>query len=69
MLPALLLIPLVAGEVIYRHRGRLALRAQARLALGGGVVLIAGFQAWWVNASEQAGVPKTVRFYAHEVYG
>lgn len=51
VLPALLLIPLVAGELVYRRIRPLAHRQSARLALAGALALAAGFQiyAWWYN--------------------
>jgi Predicted membrane protein (DUF2142) len=70
VLPVIVLIPLVAGELIRRHTDRLPLRAKPRLARGSLIVLIAGFQAyaWWYDASNVAGAPRGLRFYAHAAW-
>jgi hypothetical protein len=67
VLPPLMLIPLVAGEIIYRRRSRLARSRSASWILTGVVALIAVFQAyaWWYNARAAAEAPGTLRFYAH----
>lgn len=66
VLPVLALIPLTAGELIRRHRERLATApASWALAIGiGGIALLQGY-AWWYDASDVAGAPVTLRFYAH----
>ncbi len=70
VLPPLMLIPLLAGEVIFRHRAVLTGRRSARLALSGAIALIALFQAyaWWLSARAAAGAPGTIRFYAHATW-
>jgi Predicted membrane protein (DUF2142) len=67
VLPPLMLIPLVAGELVYRNRRTVADQRPARLAFGGFVAVIAVFQAyaWWISARAAAGTPGTLRFYAH----
>jgi hypothetical protein len=67
VLPPLMLIPLVAGEVVSRNSSRIADRPLARIALGGVIALVALFQAyaWWYDARNVAGAPGTLRFYAH----
>jgi hypothetical protein len=67
VLPLLMLIPLVAGEVVHRRCVAIASRRAARLTLGGVVVGIGAFQAyaWWFNARATAGAAHTLRFYAH----
>jgi Predicted membrane protein (DUF2142) len=69
VLPILVLIPLVAGELAGRHMaGRSP--ARPRWPLGGALALIAVLQAyaWWYNARNVAGAPDTVRFYAHALW-
>jgi hypothetical protein len=70
VLPPLLLIPLVAGEVLYRRRPAFTQRRSGQLALGGAIAAIAVFQAyaWWFNAKAAAGAPGTIRFYAHAAW-
>jgi Predicted membrane protein (DUF2142) len=67
VLPPLMLIPLVTGEVVNRHRFQVAQRRWAQPALGGAIALIAAFQAyaWWYDARIVAGAPSTIRFYAY----
>ena len=63
----LLLIPLVAGELVYRRIPPLAHRQSARLALGGALAVTAGFQAyaWWYNGRT---VTTPSGFYAHATW-
>ena len=70
VLPALTLIPLMAGEVIYRRRSAITQRRSAQVMLSGAIALIAMFQAyaWWFNARAAAGAPHTIRFYAHAIW-
>jgi hypothetical protein len=70
VLPVLGLIPLVAGEVVYRHRASLMAPRVSALALGAVIGLIALFQgyAWWYSARAAARAPGTIRFYAHAVW-
>jgi len=70
VLPVLMLIPLAAGEVIYRHRSRLVSSRTARLTLPVGIALIAAFQAyaWWFDARNAAGAPGTIRVWAHATW-
>jgi Predicted membrane protein (DUF2142) len=64
VLPPLLLIPLVAGEVISRHVSAGAPRQSAQLALAGALALIAVFHvyAWWYNGRT---VSSPTGFYLH----
>lgn len=70
VLPVLQLIPLVAGEVVYRRRSTFAAGRLAQLALGAVLAGFAAFQgyAWWENARFVAGAPRTIRFYAHATW-
>jgi hypothetical protein len=70
VLPLLVLIPLVAGEVVHRRRAAIASHRAARLTLGGAVVGVGAFQAyaWWFNARAMAGGPHRIRFFDHAVW-
>jgi hypothetical protein len=69
VLPVLVLIPLTAGELIRRHRDRIAFRARAWvLAVPIGVIAILQGYAWWYDARKAAGAPATLRFYAHAAW-
>jgi hypothetical protein len=70
VLPPILLIPLVAGELIFRNSPVWADRRWARLTFGGIVAIVAVFQAyaWWISARAAAGAPGTLRFYAHATW-
>ena len=67
VLPVLMVIPLVAGEVVYRHRDRIAPLPSARLALVGVVAFVAAFQgyAWWYDASHVTNAPGSIDFFRH----
>ncbi len=67
VLPLLMLIPLVSGEVVHRELQSGAARSIPRAAVPAGLVGIAVFQAyaWWYNARDSAGAPGTDRFYAY----
>jgi hypothetical protein len=70
MLPAVLLIPLLAGEIASRHAGRLT---QARLGapvLTGALAVLALLQgyAWWFAARDAAGTQGTVNLFAHATW-
>jgi hypothetical protein len=70
VLPPLMLIPLVAGEVVSRNSSRIDDRQTARAVLGVAIALVAVFQAyaWWFDARVVAGAPGTIRFYAHATW-
>ena len=70
VLPPLMLIPLVAGEVIYRRHSAVSQRRSAQLALSVAIALMALFQAyaWWYSARTAAGAAHTIRFYAHATW-
>jgi hypothetical protein len=70
VLPPLTLIPLFAGEVIYRRRAALDRQRLAQRALGGALALVALFQgyAWWLSARAAAGAPHIIRFFAHAAW-
>jgi hypothetical protein len=70
VLPVLMLVPITAAEILYRHRKRLSASRGARPLLGGALGTIAVFQAyaWWSSARVAAGAPHTVTFYAHSVW-
>jgi hypothetical protein len=67
VLPLLMLIPLLSGEVVHRQLRSGAVRSIPRAAVPVGLVGIAVFQAyaWWYNARDSAGAPGTDRFYAY----
>jgi hypothetical protein len=66
MLPVLVLIPMLAGELLHRHRG---VRSD-RVAVPAVVAVIAVVQgyAWWYDARATADARGTIRFYAHAVW-
>jgi hypothetical protein len=70
LLPPLMLIPLVAGEIVSRHSSRIDHRQWAKALLGVAIGLVAVFQAyaWWADARVVAGAPNTLRFYAHATW-
>jgi hypothetical protein len=70
VLPILAMIPMTAGEAIYRGRHRLLGTRVAHVALAAAVVAIALFQgyAWWINARAMAGAPGTLLFYKHATW-
>ena len=70
VLPALTLIPLVAGELIARRVAQRSFRRSASLALSAAIALMAIFQAyaWWFNGRATAGAPGAIRFYAHAIW-
>ncbi len=67
VLPVLMLIPLVGGEIVGRKSAAFRDRRWPAVAMSLAIALIAGFQAyaWWVSARVAAGAPNTIRFYAH----
>ena len=67
VLPVLLVIPLVAGELVNRRIAPLAHRQSAQLALGVALAVTAGFQAyaWWYNGRT---VTTPSGFYAHATW-
>ena len=70
VLPILAMIPMTAGEVIYRSRHRLLDTRAGHVSVAAAVVAIALFQgyAWWINASAMAGAPGTVLFSNHATW-
>jgi predicted membrane protein DUF2142 len=70
ILPVLMVIPLVAGEVVNRNRGRVAGKPAARLMLGSAVGLIGAFQiyAWWYDVAHVTGARGALDFYNHAIY-
>lgn len=66
VLAALMLIPLVSGEVIWRQRGRLTRRALAdRVPAGLGTVLaLLQLHAFWFNARANAAPSGAIRFFS-----
>jgi hypothetical protein len=70
VLPVIVLVPLLAGEILHQRLGTLAPSRFPNLLLGAAAALFAGFHAyaWWFNASESAGAPHTIRFYAHALW-
>ena len=70
VLPVLMLVPLVAGEVIYRHVRMVPGRVRTRWLLGAAVVVIGLFQlfAWWIDARYWAGRPNAFWFLGHPAW-
>jgi hypothetical protein len=72
VLPPLLLIPLLAGEVVYRTRAVRIPHSTTRLSLpiAGIVAAIAFMQAyaWWYSSRVAAGAPGTLRFWDHATW-
>jgi hypothetical protein len=52
-----MLIPLVAGEVVFRHSPRIAYRPSAKVALGIALAVVGAFQlyAWWFDVATVSG--------------
>ncbi len=67
LLPILMLVPLLSGEVIHRNLRQTAFRPAARLVVPAALVGFAAFQAyaWWYNARVSAGVPHAGAFWVH----
>lgn len=57
ILPVLMLIPLLAGELLARHRPAVTRLSWTRWATGAAIAAIAVFQAyaWWISAAAAAG--------------
>ncbi len=70
VLPELMLIPLVAGEVVARHRARLQRRAGWSLALAGTLAVVGGVQlyAWWLSARAASGSSAVPGFWSHAAW-
>jgi hypothetical protein len=70
VLPLLCCVPLLAGELLRRHWGKLASRRYVDLAPPAGLVLIAGMQAyaWWYDARIVAGNPGSIAFFRHATF-
>jgi hypothetical protein len=69
LLPGLIGVPMLAGEIVHRHRAAIAGRI-LQPVIAAVLLIIALFQgyAWWYNARTTAGAPGTIRFYAHATY-
>jgi hypothetical protein len=67
ILPILMLIPLVSGEIVHRRLVRHRLPRSVRAIASVGLAGIAVFQvyAWWYDGRVSAGAPGTTRFWAH----
>ncbi|MDQ2761491.1 MAG: DUF2142 domain-containing protein [Actinomycetota bacterium] len=70
VLPVLMLVPLVAGEFVYRNVRRAQLGQWSQWVPGAVTGFVAAFQgySWWVNARHSAGAPQTLRFYVHALW-
>ena len=70
VLPILAMIPMAAGEVIYRGHHRLLGTRSGHRMVAAAIVAIALFQgyAWWINARVMAGAPTTLWFYNHATW-
>jgi hypothetical protein len=66
VLPVLMLIPLVAGEVVSRHSLQIATLRPAQAALLAAVGFLAALQAyaWWYNTRTMSGGPGAIGSYA-----
>jgi hypothetical protein len=65
VLPVLAMIPMTAGEVMYRSRHRWLGTRAVHVLLTTALLAIAAYQgyAWWINAGANAGSPRTLLFY------
>ena len=70
VLPELMLIPLVAGEVVARNRRRLEVRRASGPALFAILVLTAGVQAysWWLSAGTAGGAAGRFDFWGYATW-
>jgi hypothetical protein len=70
VLPVLAMIPMAAGEVMYRSRHRWLGTRAGHALLTAALLAIAAFHgyAWWINAGANAGAPRTVLFYRAAVW-
>jgi hypothetical protein len=70
VLPALALIPLVSGEIAYRHVDRLARARSAGPLLAATLAMIALLQgyAWWYAARDAAGTRGFLSFLSHATW-
>ena len=66
VLPALMLVPLVAGEIVSRHSWQISTLQSAQAALLAATGLLVGFQAyaWWYDVRTMAGGPGATGLYA-----
>lgn len=67
LLPLLILVPLLAGELIGRRTEHSLPGPVSQLLPAVLIAVIAGFQAyaWWYAAGIEAGAARELRFYAH----
>jgi len=67
VLPVMVLIPLLAGEIIHRRVQRHPSPRLRKVLPAAAAALVAGFRAyaWWFNAAAVAGAPSTIPFWAH----
>jgi hypothetical protein len=70
VLPVLLLIPLAAGEIVYRRRSVITGRRYGQPLLAGSIAVIAAFQAyaWWYNARAMAVGQGGILFYRNATW-
>ena len=70
VLPVLMLVPLLAGEILRRRMEDYGTHSVAVWTARAGFTLVALFQAyaWWTNARISSGNPSAVSFYAHAAW-
>ena len=69
VMPVLLLVPLLAGEIVYRNRRRLRMRSVLTAEVGGlGLLAALEFAAWVVNAHDATGAQGTAMADQHPVW-
>jgi hypothetical protein len=65
VLPVLMIVPLLSGEIIRHHRDTLTRRRVGRFlpAAAGAFFAIAQAYAWQYNAARSSGSPSTIQFW------
>jgi hypothetical protein len=65
-MPGLVAVPMVAGEVLYRHRDRISSRGIAALAKLATIAAVMQFVAWYLNGQRAAvGTAGSLLFASH----
>jgi hypothetical protein len=70
VLPVLMIVPLLSGEIIRHHRDTLTRRRVGRFlpAAAGAFFAIAQAYAWQYNAARSSGSPSTIQFWQHAAF-
>jgi hypothetical protein len=70
VLPVLMIVPLLSGEIIRHHRDTLTRRRVGRFlpAAAGAFFAIAQAYAWQYNAARSSGSPSTIQFWEHAAF-